>query len=208
MTYFINNKGSRFSSSRKFQPSIIENVFTPIPNETMEVLAKTKFNNYEARYILFLWRKTFGWHKDSDRISNSQFVKGTNIRKQHIWRTEQQLLRRHIITKVDDKIAFNVSYEQWDRLPNEVTVTESDTKVTQLGTEVTQPGTEVTQLGGYKRNDTKEIKQKKENFSFNDPLTDKRTPEEQKSVRETIDKIRKGLNGKFKMPEWTQDNKK
>jgi len=129
--------------------------YTKIPNEILEALAKTKLCNYENRYILALLRKTYGWNKPSDYIANSQFVRATNIKKQHIWRTEQRLLWRGIVTKRGNKISLNTSYEQWKELPKGVTVPQS-------GIKVTQKSTEVTQNGGDKEHLTKEIIQKKD----------------------------------------------
>ena len=82
--------------------------FTQIPNETLEALARIKLCNYEIRYIFVLLRKTYGFHKTSDQITNSQFVKGTGIRKEHIARTEKRLLERKVVTKRGNRqMSFN-----------------------------------------------------------------------------------------------------
>jgi len=79
--------------------------FTPTPNKLLEILAKTKLSNYESRYILALIRKTFGWQKPKgDYISNSQFVKMTCIRKEHITRTQKLLLKKKIIIQKGKKM--------------------------------------------------------------------------------------------------------
>ncbi len=146
-----------------------ENGHIDIANEIAEALARTNLGKYENRYLWALWRKTYGWHKKEDIISNSQFVKITGIKKQHIWRTEQQLINRNIVTKTGNKIAFQKDYTRWRELPKQVTVTS-------IGIPVTSRGIKVTSRGGHKRNYTKEtitkeiLSAKADDFSFKDKL--------------------------------------
>ena len=130
--------------------------YTKVPNEIFEALAKTKLSNYELRYIWVLLRKTYGWNKISEYISNSQFVKETGIKKYHIWRTEKRLLWRKIVTKRGNKLSFNTNYGEWKELPIVATVTK-------LGIKVTNRGKKVTNRGGHKEHLTKKKKQRKEN---------------------------------------------
>lgn len=123
-----------------------------IANEIAEALAKINLNKYESRYLWALWRKTYGWHKKSDIISNSQFVELTGIKKQHIWRTQRRLIQRNIVTQIGNQLAFHKDYTTWNELPKQVT----NKKVTQIGIPVTYSGIKVTQIGGHKRNYTKE----------------------------------------------------
>jgi phage replication O-like protein O len=135
----------------------LENGYTSIANELAEQLAKTQLSGYESRYLWVLWRLTYGWHKKEDRIANSQFVEKTGLKKQHIWRTESNLIKRNIVTKIGYKICFNKHYSQWielEKLPKKVTVTNS-------GIKVTKNASKVTKNGAYKRNPTKETIQKK-----------------------------------------------
>jgi phage replication O-like protein O len=133
-----------------------ENGHVDLANEIVEVLAKTNLNKYEVRYLWVLWRKTYGWHKKDDVISNSQFVEATGIKKQHVWRTEQRLLARNIVTRIGYKLSFQKDYTRWSELPTQVTVTRRGNKVTNSGIPVTYTGIKVTCTGGHKRNYTKE----------------------------------------------------
>lgn len=127
----------------------VENGMTSIANEIVEVLAKTQLNGYESRFLWALWRKTYGWHKKEDWISNSQLVEMTGLKKSHISRTEKRLIQRNIVTKNGNKMSFNKSYGAWLELPKMVTVTKS-------GNGVTNSGHRVTKLGEHKVNYTKE----------------------------------------------------
>ena len=131
--------------------------YTKIPNEILEALARTKLSNYEFRYIWVLLRKTYGWNKKSDYISNSQFVKESGIKKYHIWRTEKRLLWRKIVTKRGNKLSLDTNYGEWRELPKGATVTKQGIKVTNLGKKVTN-------RGGHKEYLPNNIKQRKDNF--------------------------------------------
>jgi len=50
-----------------------ENGHTDIANEIIEALWKINLSSYEWRVLLYLLRKTYGWHKKTDQISLSQF---------------------------------------------------------------------------------------------------------------------------------------
>lgn len=123
--------------------------YTKIPNEIMNTLMRTNFSAYQIRVLWVIWRKTYGWNKASDYISNSQLVSMTGIRKQHISRAVKELVIRNIVTKSGYKIAFNENYSQWRELPKQVTVTNS--------------GNEVTSTGEHKRNYNKKNYNKRNN---------------------------------------------
>ena len=157
----------------------VEDGHIQIANETAEALARTELSGYESRYLWVLWRKTYGWHKKEDVISNSQFVEATGIRKQHIWRIEQRLIQRKIVTKNGYKLRFNKHYKDWIELPKMVTNSakvNSDKhlpKVTKNGNreKVTNSGIGVTKNGIHKDSSiTKETIQKKTSI-VKSPLT-------------------------------------
>ena len=138
-----------------------EKKYTKIPNEILEALARTKLSNYEFRYVWVLLRKTLGWNKSSDYISPSQFVKATNVRKWHVWRTEKKLLWRKIVTKRGNKLSFNSNYGEWRMLPIGAIVTKS-------GIRVANQGNKVTNRGGHKEHSPNNTKQRKDgSFSSN-----------------------------------------
>ena len=62
-----------------------EHNFTKIPNIFLEMIVRIHLSDYEHRIILFILRKTYGYHKDSDWIALSQFSKATGIARQNVW---------------------------------------------------------------------------------------------------------------------------
>lgn len=103
-----------------------------IANEIAEALCRINLSAYESRVLWALWRKTYGWHKKSDRISYTQWEELTGLGRWHIARTIKKLIGRNIITcrgnKYNLEYSFQKDYEQWrnstnrhDLLPKEVT---------------------------------------------------------------------------------------
>ena len=104
----------------------VEDGHTDIANEIMDALSKTRIPG-EARQILdFIIRKTYGWHKKRDRISLSQFVSGTNLKKTTVCRGINKLKEMNlIVTQKDNDLGiyycFNKHYRAWKSLPKKIT---------------------------------------------------------------------------------------
>lgn len=108
-----------------------------LANETVEALSRTNLSPYEWRFLMVLFRKTYGWAKKDDWISLSQIVEMTGMHKAHVSRAKKKLLARNIVTQTGNRIAFNKYHTQWRELPNLVTVTQTGNKVTSSGNEGT-----------------------------------------------------------------------
>lgn len=65
--------------------------FTAIPNDLMEVLLSEALNNTERRILLFIARKTYGFQKNSDQISLTQFENKLKISRPTLVRTLERL---------------------------------------------------------------------------------------------------------------------
>lgn len=107
-----------------------ENGFTPIAHTLLEAFYRAKFLEYERVIMLCIWRKTYGWGKKEDWISNSQFHEETGVPKPHITRTIKALRHKKVITKNSNKITINKNYWMW----------EVERRVTSPGNSVTSPG--------------------------------------------------------------------
>lgn len=97
-----------------------ENGFTPIANEILEALAKINING-EARQVLdVIIRKTYGFQKKQDKISLSQFVLTTSLKKSAVCRGLNRLKKMNIIIKIDNEnctiYRFNKNFDTWKSL--------------------------------------------------------------------------------------------
>ena len=98
-----------------------ENGHVDIANEIVEALARTSLSGYESRILWVIFRKTYGWHKKEDWITNTQISDMTGIAETHTSRTIKILLWKNIILKNGNKLAFQKDYDKWKKLPKGVT---------------------------------------------------------------------------------------
>src|SRR3990167_1415977 len=78
----------------------VENGYTRIANDIIEHLVKIPLLGAELRVLLFIIRKTYGWGKIQDKISFTQFEKGTGISRQTINKTIKNLVAKGMIVKI------------------------------------------------------------------------------------------------------------
>jgi len=65
----------------------------------------------ETKVVLFLIRKTFGWHKKQDKISLSQFEKGTGLSRQSIIDSLNFLCDLNLVLKYETQKGSTNSFE-------------------------------------------------------------------------------------------------
>jgi len=81
-----------------------EDGHTDIANEILEALWKINLSPYQMRVLLYLLRKTYGWHKKTDYIALSQFSKDIGIDRRLVHRTLQELeFKNMVVIHRDDK---------------------------------------------------------------------------------------------------------
>jgi len=101
----------------------IENGYTKIANELMEVVMLQKFNGSQFKLILTIWRYTYGFNRKSHEFSLTFLSKATNIHKQQVKNELDRLIEDKIIVVVENstftksrKLSFNKDYSQWFNL--------------------------------------------------------------------------------------------
>ena len=87
-----------------------EDGYTPISNEIMEALAKTKISGEGRRILDVILRKTYGWDKKTDVISYGQIADLTGISRRSVIRTIKVLKMQKIITSDKAVTRGSVSY--------------------------------------------------------------------------------------------------
>ena len=98
-----------------------ENGFTPISNEIMEALARTRISGESRQVLDVIIRKTYGFHKSEDRIALSQLCLGTGLKKNTVCRAINKLEEMKLITKKETDAGnifkFQKDFDTWNPLP-------------------------------------------------------------------------------------------
>jgi len=128
----------------------LEDGRTEIANELVEALSETYFSPAESKILWTVIRKTYGWHKKSDRISYSQFEESTKMNRRHIGPALKRLIDRNIITSSNSgekhvsEYGLQKDHEIWEKSVTE-TGNKKNKSVTDLGNKsVTETGNNLT----------------------------------------------------------------
>lgn len=110
-----------------------ENGFVPICTEVMEALIRYRIPGEQRQCLDFIIRKTYGYNKKEDRISNSQFVESTGMDKANVCRSLRELSKKQLIIKNDNTspptYQFNKHYSEWLVVSKKTTVVNIATSV-------------------------------------------------------------------------------
>ena len=111
----------------------LENGFTQIANELYDALVAFRIPGEERQCLDYIIRKTYGFHKVEDSISNSQFVSATGLKKGNVCRAIKSLVLKQLVIKNDNKriptYRFNKNYKQWKVLSKKQPVINMTTSV-------------------------------------------------------------------------------
>jgi len=91
----------------------VENGWVQLATELVDVVARMPLAGREFNVVIFIIRKTYGWKKNEDYISLSQFEHGTGIDRTSICRILKKLVKKNIIKKSQSVYALNKNYETW-----------------------------------------------------------------------------------------------
>ena len=112
----------------------LEDGYIRIANEIWDALISHRIAGVERQCLDFILRKTYGFNKKEDYISNSQFCKATGLKKVAVCKAITQLIAKNIVTKNGNtripSYCFNKNYKSWKLLPKKVTVTNIGNAVT------------------------------------------------------------------------------
>jgi len=99
-----------------------EEGFTQIPNPLLEHLAPLHLKPNDWRVLLFIIRKTYGFHKKVDYISNSQIAKGVNLHKSTVSHSLKRLHAGNFIMRAGKLVGLQNDWEQWIKLTKSPTI--------------------------------------------------------------------------------------
>jgi len=99
----------------------LEDGHTRIANELMEQLMKLYIAPNQWQVLVCIIRKTYGFHKKIDYITNTQICEGTGLVKSTVSRAVNILKQRNIITRDGKHIGLQKDWEQWQKLAVQAT---------------------------------------------------------------------------------------
>lgn len=91
-----------------------DNGYTRIANELLDALLAADLTKHQYKVALAIVRKTYGFNKSFDRITNSQIAELTNLPETRVSTAKNQLLDMRIITTEGRKIGPNKVLSEWD----------------------------------------------------------------------------------------------
>ena len=94
----------------------LEDGYTQIEHEVLEKLARTSLAPNQWRVLIFIIRKTCGWHKEVDYIANFQIGNATGLCKAVVSRCLKGLSDMQLITRKGKYIGFQKDWEKWQEL--------------------------------------------------------------------------------------------
>jgi phage replication O-like protein O len=81
--------------------------YTTVPDELFDLLMP-RLSGAELKVLLYIVRRTFGWKKDSDRISLSQFETGITRKNWEVLHGGTGLSRRAVLQSLQSLVEKNV----------------------------------------------------------------------------------------------------
>lgn len=154
----------------------VEDGYTKLANELYEELIGANLTKNQAKVAHAICRKTYGFNKKTDRISDSQLAELTRLPRQKVNKAKNELIAMKVIVKVGMAIGPNKNLTEWD-IPechqNGVIVTKTVTK------SVTKSVTALSPKQGHtKETITKEKKDNKNTMSEEVRSTDEKSNSE------------------------------
>lgn len=95
----------------------LEDGYTRIANVILEALCRYRIPGEQRQCLDFILRKTYGYGKKEDAISNGQFCQATGMKKGNVARALGELVKKRVVIKSDNgripTYQFNKIYSDW-----------------------------------------------------------------------------------------------
>ena len=161
-----------------------DNGYTRLANDLYDALIGANLTKNQAKVAHAICRKTYGFNKKTDRISDSQISELTNLPRQKVNTAKNELITMNVIIKIGREIGPNKAISEWKTWchQNSDNVTKTVTKT------VTETVTAVSPKQGHTKDTI--TKDKKDNIAngasacADEPIAgqqEKSQPQKQKS---------------------------
>ncbi len=90
--------------------------FTTVPNVILDNMSE--LTGAQVKVLMAIARKTIGWHKDTDWISNKVMMSMTGLTRQGLYKAVDGLIEKDLIQKVitgdkgNEKVCYDLNFEE------------------------------------------------------------------------------------------------
>lgn len=95
----------------------LDDGFTRIANELLEAVMRAGLSQHQLLVFMAVMRKTYGFNKKSDWVSNEQISVLTGILPHKCSAAKSALVKRRILTQTGRVIGINKAVSEWSSLP-------------------------------------------------------------------------------------------
>ena len=95
----------------------LDDGFTRIANELLEAVMHAGLSQHQLLVFMAVMRKTYGFNKKSDWVSNEQLSELTGILPHKCSAAKSALVKRGILTQTGRVIGINKTVSEWSSLP-------------------------------------------------------------------------------------------
>ncbi|EBY8459974.1 replication protein [Salmonella enterica subsp. enterica serovar Typhimurium] len=95
----------------------LDDGFTRIANEILEAVMHAGLSQHQLLVFMAVMRKTYGFNKKSDWVSNEQLSELTGILPHKCSAAKSALVKRGILTQTGRVIGINKTVSEWSSLP-------------------------------------------------------------------------------------------
>ncbi|KLU17458.1 MULTISPECIES: replication protein [Xenorhabdus] len=104
------------AKNRQERPTVanLEDGFTRVANELLDAVLLSGFTEIQLHIVVAIWRKTYGYNKKMDWISNEQFQQMTTKDSTKCSTAKNQLIKMKVLIQSGRQIGMNKNISEWE----------------------------------------------------------------------------------------------
>lgn len=101
---------------RQERPTVadLDNGYTRIANELLDAIMLAGLTKHQLLIVMAVWRKTYGFNKKMDWVSNPQLEKMTRLDSTKCSTAKNQLIRMKVFIQEGRKVGMNKDISNWN----------------------------------------------------------------------------------------------
>lgn len=106
-----------FGNQRRQERSTVANLedgYTRIANDLLEAVMCADLTARQLKVVMAIIRKTYGFGKKLDRITNTQIAEMTGIHHTHVCKAKNEMIAMNIVISSGNKIGINKDFTEWN----------------------------------------------------------------------------------------------